>query len=270
MEIRQALREKGRIAAKEEKVTSLRTLGLTDAQKGDFANYEAGQVIRFGQNVRNFVRGEKVTVTGIGRDRVSVTKADGSAGTVLLKDAKWFELFREREIGLSKGDKVRITQNGFTRRRGLRLPSRLDNGSIYEVASVTDKDIHFTNGFVVPKDYGGLTHGYATTSHASQGKTVDKVFIALGQESFAAANREQFYVSVSRGREGLRLYTNDKAAMLDAIRESDARMSASELLDEPKRKPPIMARLMDMQRIKRAYEAVRARLVPEVRRAIGY
>ena len=44
---------------------------------------------------------------------------------------------------------------------------------------------------VIPKNYGGITHGFVVTSHASQGKTVDVALVALGQESFAAANREQ-------------------------------------------------------------------------------
>jgi hypothetical protein len=107
------------------------------------------------------------------------------------------------------------------------------------------------------------------TSHASQGKTVDKVFIALGQESFAAANREQLYVSVSRGREAVKLYTDDKAAMMDAVKHSSARMSASELLEEPKRKPSVRERLFSAQRIKRAYEAVRMRMIPEREVRVG-
>ena len=74
-------------------------------------------------------------------------------------------------------------------------------------ASPGKGDIKLTNGFVVPKDYGGLTHGYVVTSHASQGKTVDVSLIALGSESLAAANREQFYVSVSpRPGSGAALY----------------------------------------------------------------
>ncbi len=78
--------------------------------------------------------------------------------------------------------------------------------------------------------------GYVVTSHASQGKTVDAVLLAVGQESFAAANKEQFYVSVSRGREAVRLYTDDKAAMLEAVKGSGARLSASELMGNPQPK----------------------------------
>jgi conjugative relaxase-like TrwC/TraI family protein len=263
-EIRTELKAAGQIKGPEEKVLSLRATNMTAAQRSDFANYETGQVIRFNQNARGFVRGDKVTVTGIDRDRLKVKKADGTSGTVLFKDARRFDVFQQREIGLAAGDKVRITQNGFARERNglIRRGSRLDNGSIYEVAGFEKNgDIRFTNGFVVDRNYGGLTHGYVVTSHASQGKTVDKVFIALGQESFAAANREQFYVSVSRAREAVKLYTDDKAEMLNAVRESGARMSASELLEEaPKRKPGVMRRLFDMQRVRRAYQAVRERM----------
>ena len=84
------------------------------------------------------------------------------------------------KLALAEGDKLRITQNGFTRetRRGLlgKRQRRLNNGAVYEVEGFTKQgDIKLTNGFVVPKDYGGLAHGYVVTSHASQGKTVDSV-----------------------------------------------------------------------------------------------
>jgi len=113
----------------------------------------------------------------------------------------------------------------------------------------------------VPKNYGGIGHGYVVTSHASQGKTVDTVLLAVGQESFAAANKEQFYVSVSRGKEAVRLYTDDKEAMLDAIKGSSARLSASELMEE-KKKPRVgvMDRLFKVQQIQRAYRAMKERV----------
>jgi hypothetical protein len=100
------------------------------------------------------------------------------------------------------------------------------------------------------------------TSHASQGKTVDVALIALGQESFAAATKEQTYVSVSRGREAVRLYTDDKAAMLDAVQRSAARLSASELMrsSPPKPKASLTQRLIKLGVIQRAYTALRDRV----------
>ena len=109
-----------------------------------------------------------------------------------------------------------------------------------------------------------MTHGYVVTSHASQGKTVDNVLIALGSESLAAANREQFYVSASRGREGVRIYTDDKAAMMEAVQGSSARLSATELMQGanpmPSHKPAVPARHQDIRHIKRVYNRLRERI----------
>jgi hypothetical protein len=78
------------------------------------------------------------------------------------------------------------------------------------------------------KDFGFLSHAYATTSHSSQGATVDRVFIAQSAQSFAATSKEQFYVSVSRGRESVTIYTDSKEALKDEIKQTSARPLAIE------------------------------------------
>ena len=81
------------------------------------------------------------------------------------------------------------------------------------------------------KDFGHLAYGYTSTSHASQGRTVDRVLIAMGHESVPAMNAEQFYVSVSRGRERATIYTDlSPATLRQAIQKHDARKSATELM----------------------------------------
>ena len=50
----------------------------------------------------------------------------------------------------------------------------------------------------------------------SQGKTVDRVFIAVGNESRGAANRQQWYVSLSRGREMVKVYVDSKEDVRNA------------------------------------------------------
>jgi hypothetical protein len=89
--------------------------------------------------------------------------------------------------------------------------------------------IKLSNGWVVPKDYGNLAHGYCVTSYSSQSKSVDRVFVAESSESFRAADREQFYVSVSRFKEALTIYTDDKPALLEAVSKSSARFLAMDL-----------------------------------------
>ena len=65
--------------------------------------------------------------------------------------------------------------------------------------------------------------------YASQGKTVDRVFIATGNESLPAANQQQWYVSVSRGREMAKVYVDSKEDVRDAIARTGQRLSAVEL-----------------------------------------
>jgi hypothetical protein len=75
-----------------------------------------------------------------------------------------------------------------------------------------------------------------------------------------ASNIEQFYVTLSRGRKTARIYTDNKAALLDAVKHSSARMSATELLGAPeqaeKRRPGMLQRLQShTHRIRRASQA---------------
>ena len=63
------------------------------------------------------------------------------------------------------------------------------------------------------------------TSHAAQGLTVDKVFVA------GAMSREGLYVSATRGREAIRVFVADREAFLDAAElRSEVRMSALEFV----------------------------------------
>jgi conjugative relaxase-like TrwC/TraI family protein len=272
--IRQTLKAEGRIGTDERNFVSLKSLNLTEAQRGDVQEYHAGNVVQFHQNAKGFKRGERATVTGADAAGVHVTRTDGSNTLLPLSELKKFQLYAARELAFAPGDRLRITQNGFTRetRRGPgKTGDRLNNGATYEVDGFTKSgDIKLTNGFVVPKDYGGISHGFVVTSHASQGKTVDVALVALGKDSFAAANREQFYVSVSRAREAVKVFTDDKAAMLEAVQGTTARLSASELMQgykpKPAPKPGIMARMFNTLRIQNAYKAIRERIaaVPEI------
>jgi hypothetical protein len=59
---------------------------------------------------------------------------------------------------------------------------------------------------------------------------VERVLIAQSAESLRASSREQFYVSVSRGRQQALVFTDDKQALLEAVKQTDPRMTATELV----------------------------------------
>ena len=174
----------------------------------------------------------------VGRDddgQVMVARGEGEAVPLPLKSAKDFDVYERREIQLSRGDRVRITRNGIAADG----KGKLMNGSLHSVAGFNRAgDIKLDNGQVISKEFGHLSHGYCTTSHAAQGKTVDRVLVAVGPESFAAASQEQFYVSVSRGRESVTVYCQDKQELLEAVSRSGARLTATELTKQAEKAPP--------------------------------
>ncbi len=103
-------------------------------------------------------------------------------------------------------------------------------------------NIVLDNGWLVARDFGHLAYGYVVTSHSSQGKTVDRVLVGQSSESFPASSREQFYVSASRAKESVTIYTDNKQDLLDAVSRSDERLSATELVNgcaaAPSDRPP--------------------------------
>jgi len=226
LEIRAKLKTAKELGADERELVQLKNLQWTQAQRADAQNYQAGQVAQFHQNAAGFRRGERVAVKTRGAGGVIIERQNGETTLLPLNQAARFQVYESREIVLAAGDWIRITQNGFTKDK-----RRLNNGDLKQIKGFTaDGDIRLVNGWVVSKDYGNLTHGYCLTSYSSQSKGVDCVFVAESSESFRAAGREQFYVSASRFKESLTIYTDDKSQLLDAVRKSSQRPSALDLV----------------------------------------
>lgn len=228
--VRSELRTAGKLGKDEKNITRLRNLSWTQAQRTDAKNYAPGLVVQFQLNSKGFSMGDRLTVSGIENGGVMAEKADGSRVVLPLDKADRFAVFGAESLAVATGDKLRVTQNGFTDEK-----HRLNNGSLYEVTGFTRKgDIKLSNGWTVPQGFGHLAYGYCVTSHASQGATVDRVFIAQSAASLPASSKEQFYVSASRGRESVKIYTDDKAALRDAVGGSSVRLSAVELMRQGK------------------------------------
>ena len=215
--IRDTFRRNDLITGPEHEVLTLKPLHLTEAERSDPALMENGDVIIFHQNAKGFRKGDRIRI-------------DGALPRAITDQAPRFSVFRPSAMRLATGDKIRITAGGKTK-DGLH---RLNNGAVFDVARIRESgDIELGNGWVVDAKFGHLTHGFVTTSHASQGRTVDHVFIAESAESFAAGSMEQFYVSASRGRKSARIYTDSKSELKEIIQRSSANVSASEMIWRP-------------------------------------
>ncbi len=187
---------------------------LTEADRGDAINYRPGDVLQFHQNAKGFTRGQRIVVK--------------PERPLPLDQAARFNVFRSRSLALAPGDLVRITHNGQTADQ----KHALNNGAVYRIKQFDRQgNIVLENGWTVAKDFGHLAYGYVVTSHASQGKSVDEVFVGQSSLSFPASSREQWYVSVSRAKKRVTVYTDDKEALREAVAHSDERLSATEFIN---------------------------------------
>ena len=154
--------------------------------------------------------------------KIRVRKCDGREETITRKQAACFDVAQTKPLAIAAGERLLIQAN--CRRHGL------INGQLVTVSGVDARGvIHLIDGRKIPSGFRSFTHGYAVTSHGAQGKTVDHVYLAASSQSFRAANREQFYVSASRGRHRVRIFTDDRSGLLHSVRETSARLSAVEL-----------------------------------------
>ena len=109
---------------------------------------------------------------------------------------------------------------------------RFINGELVEVRAIQGDSVLLADGRVIPADYRTFTHGYAVTSHAAQGKTVDEVLLVASSRSLPAINQEQFYVSISRGRERCQVFTDDSELLRLHVTHSSARLAAVEAMPQ--------------------------------------
>ena len=195
---------------------------LTDAQKADATQYEPGDLLQFHQNAPGYKKGSRLIVSDSGRPPTEL--------------ANRFEAYRPTQLALGVGDRVRIMA-GYKTKDG---NHRLSNGSLVTVQGFTRRgDIIVDHGWVIDRDFGHLSHGYVVTSHASQGVTVDKVFVGISSESFPATYQRTAYVALTRGREQVQIFTDDLNDLLKAVSRPDDPLSATKLSASPQQNPTL-------------------------------
>ncbi len=217
--IRGGLKSHGKLS-KERLVDVWVPTHLTDPQKANATQYEPGDLIQFQQNAKGYTKGSRLIME------------DGTVPPTGL--AERFEVYRPAQLAVAAGDRVRATAGGKTKDG-----HRISNGSLFTVEGFTRRgDIIVDHGWVIDRDWGHLAHGYAVTSHASQGDTVDKVFVAISSQSLPATDQRTAYVAVTRGREQALIFPDDGTDLLKAMSRPDDPMSATQLAEAMNGKAP--------------------------------
>ena len=221
--VRDALKEKGLLGVNDTVVQALDRLDLTTAQKRDERFYPEDAVVVFNQKIRQAEPGAKGKLAGIVKAGVLV-EVGGRFVTVSNKMLDRISVCLPREVAVAAGDRLHLKAN-----RKLASGGRATNGELVTVKSVgTDGGIELTDGRVLDREFREFLAGYAVTSYGSQGKTVDYVLFSDSTIK-AATSAQQWYVTISRGRRGIRIFTPDKEQLRENVTRSSHRPLALDL-----------------------------------------
>jgi conjugative relaxase-like TrwC/TraI family protein len=247
--VRATLKTSGRLAGDEKEFQVFDSLSWTEAQKQDARQYRPGLAIQFHRQKSGFSKDETVAVVAVENDALKVQRADGSESIFPLgQGSALFDVGEKRKLKVAAGDKLLLQAN---------WQKKFVNGELVEVKAIQGDSVVLADGRVIPSNYRTFTHGYAVTSHAAQGKTVDEVLVVASSRSLPAINQQQFYVSISRGRDACRVFTDDAEMLRSHVTRSSARLAAVEVV------PPAHHRkfiLTVLQRGHRFLEHFRQRL----------
>ena len=222
--IRERLRERGLLTGNETEVTALEQVDLTSAQKLDARHYPADCVLVFNRDLSGCVRGERGKLIGITAKRLALEVSD-KVRHIPLTHLDHINVCRERALALSPGDRLQLKANSAS------IDGRkFANGEVVSVAQIKSSGaIRLADGRILPPNYRQFLRGYAVTSYGSQGKTVDHVLFS-DSAIRAATNSQQWYVTISRGRKSIQIFTPDKDQLRHAIIRSGERELALDLL----------------------------------------
>ncbi len=229
--IRAELIARGHVDPRGQEHTILVSRNISGAQRAIAYNYEEGDLIRFACGSKQFAirKGGYGRVAAVDRDANVLTINTASGRRIEYNPVRLFgvEVFREEQRVLSRGDRIQF-----------RAPDRALGVANGEFATI--ESIDFLHA-VVRLDSGRqlsaasdrlrhIDHGYASTSHSAQGATVDRVVVDINtQLSPELVNRKQFYVSISRARSGIAIFTDDRPQLGHAVNRSREKSLALDL-----------------------------------------
>jgi len=221
--VRDALKGKGLLGVADAAVQVMERVDLTNAQKRDARFYPPAGIVVFNQKVRDARPGTKGKLAGIVKAGILI-EVGGKFVTVPNKLLDCITLCQTRDVNLASGDRLQLKAN-----RKLASGGRTSNGEFVTVKTVrADGGVELADGRVLDRSFREFLPGYAVTSYGSQGKTVDYVLFSDSTVK-PATNAQQWYVTISRGRRGIRIFTPDKQQLRENVTRSGHRPLAMEL-----------------------------------------
>jgi len=195
--------------------------------------YERDNVLLYSRSSKEtgIEKGEYVRVKHIDADKnlLTVVRADGSERTYDPHRQQGVSVYRDQEKAFSVGDRLQFTAPAKT--DDLKVANR-ELGTIQSIADDGRIQLNMDQGgrsvSFDPKQHPHLDHGYAVTSHASQGQTADRVLIHIDTDLGAKdlLNNRMAYVCVSREAHAPQIFTSDREKLPQALCRDVSHQSA--------------------------------------------
>ncbi|MBU6401195.1 MAG: relaxase domain-containing protein [Verrucomicrobia bacterium] len=222
--IRAALQREKLVGEAETVVTIFRPVNLTEAQKRDSRSFTDNSVVVFNRDFRGLKAGAAGRLWALTDSRL-VVESDDRVVAVPFRNLDRITVCERKELALSAGDRLQLKANGRSVEG-----RKLANGELVVVKAIPeDGRIRLTDGRTLGPGFRQFVRGYAVTSYASQGKSVDHVLFSDSAVK-ASTSDQQWYVTISRGRKGVHIFTTDKAQLRENILRRGDRPLAVDLV----------------------------------------
>jgi ATP-dependent exoDNAse (exonuclease V) alpha subunit len=203
---------------------------LTGADRQWAERYNPDDILRYSRGSAALAieggRYARVVSTHPKENLVTVEKDSGEQATYDPKRLAGVSVYREIEREFAVGDRIQFTapdkELGVSNRE-LGTIKQIAEGLI-SVSLDSGKAVDFD-----PSSSRHFDHGYAVTSHSSQGLTADRVLVNIDTTSHPDLINSRFaYVSVSRARFDAEIYTNDASSLTKNLSSDISKSSAIE------------------------------------------
>jgi len=207
---------------------------MTGADRTWAARYNAGDVIQYntGSKELGIERSSLATVRAVDAKANLLTVETEQGNTVAYdpRRLRGVNVFREQKREFATGDRIQFTASlkdlGLAN-RDLATIQRIDDGQMTVLMDGKSRRmLTFDTDKVRQFD-----HGYAVTSHSSQGLTAERVLAHFDTEGpRGLINTRLAYVAVSRASHDAHIYTNDAARLGKRLSADISKTAAIDLL----------------------------------------
>jgi len=206
---------------------------LTSADRNWAALYQPADVLYYtrGSKELGIERGTYATVvsTNPKDNQLTVERQDGQHVTYNPERLHGIAAYREIVREFSEGDRIQFTVSKpemDVKNRDLGTIERIE-GTSMSVRMDGEKERILTFDTSQMRHFD---HGYAVTSHSSQGLTTDRVLVNMDTTAHPELINTRFaYVSVSRASQDARIFTNDVSTLAERLSTDISKASAVEV-----------------------------------------